>query len=943
MRKLVRFSSILLLAAVLFSCKHNTSYEESESQGISGQQAEKQADKADDYVTVNLSVNKSAREAFVPDEDSGKNYSFDLTGYLDGSKELKNIWHWDNFDAISGSEFQIKRGNWELILTASAGDYNDYTKEYTVYPVLKGTCTKNITKAETIPFTLEKIADSEAPGEYFMYLHFPKSENWAISASIKDLATLSSLEDEYYNPILKKDSDEFAEIHGKLPAGEYKLGVKFVYKSGSLEMTSVVPIFIVIAPGCQTHGDIFLDSEKLNVAHPIYYADYDAVKGNYSLPEGFPTVFTSYASEDLPTPTRTDSDNYAFVGWFTDGGFRSDSKLVKTPLYTDNGEFELVLYPKWVAKTSPYFSLEDKEGINFVLSDDCKALFENGKATSMQYFVKNTETGFELNAWFDKAAVIEMNYEWNYPFVNNGTDYEAYLNIGDVTVTERLGITPETGIGEDEHFYDEADFELDENGILHITNIPEYIDYENDESFKEQYIIAIWEGAGWDDSPIWRDNNVWDDFQKTSLDFDLTPWLDEHRLYGKPFMTLCSRDYWYKGKKYSMGFGSPVFTYGDLDHVYFYDSYGEFLENNWGVRYFDVKRVDTVTPVEIKEDSITFTFSKDIPDDGSSKENIQVVQTALRMEDGKRYKVSYKVKAPEGSISSMLWDDKTSVSLSNGSGCNSLENTEEEMMVTTYDPIKDGPKNVTILFFPRKKGTYSITDLTVTEAESVTVKFMNGDEVWETVVTYEGMGTENGLSVEKPYKSGYTFTGWYSDTELTTKVNYITKDTTTLYAGFEVEKNDKPQENSGTENSGTESNMTTTTYYSCEAATKTVTYLFDSKGTLTGKKDSSGNDATIEDGDQTAADLLFIKFVVCNNGLYTSLIMGGTETVVSGSDLASYYTWEYDKTDETITLSAAGSTALTVSTDKNGNLIATMDSVTYKFDSPDSVTVTPEP
>ena len=44
MRKLVRFSSILLLAAVLFSCKQNVNYDGLKSQEIQSQQTEKQAD-----------------------------------------------------------------------------------------------------------------------------------------------------------------------------------------------------------------------------------------------------------------------------------------------------------------------------------------------------------------------------------------------------------------------------------------------------------------------------------------------------------------------------------------------------------------------------------------------------------------------------------------------------------------------------------------------------------------------------------------------------------------------------------------------------------------------------------------------------------------------------------------------------------------------------------
>ena len=121
MRKLVRFSSILLLAAVLFSCKQNVNYDGLKSQEIQGQQTEKQADnQADDYVTVKLDVSKAAREAFVPGEDSGRFLSYKLTGYFNGSKNLTEIMQWDNYDSIKGSEFSIRRGNWDLTLTATA-------------------------------------------------------------------------------------------------------------------------------------------------------------------------------------------------------------------------------------------------------------------------------------------------------------------------------------------------------------------------------------------------------------------------------------------------------------------------------------------------------------------------------------------------------------------------------------------------------------------------------------------------------------------------------------------------------------------------------------------------------------------------------------------------------------------------------------------------------
>ena len=783
MRKLVRLSSILLLAAVLFSCKQHLSYEEPKSQEIQEQQIEKQADnKSSDYVTVKLSVNNAAREAFIPDADGCKNYFFTLTGSLEGAKEPTEIAHWDNFDSIQGSEFQIKRGKWDLTLTANAGDYNETTKEYKVYPVLAGTCSKTITKAETISFKLEKIPDTEAPGEYYISLHYPKSEYWTISATIKDLATLNALDDKY-NPTIKKESEEYTQIHGKLPAGEYKLGVKFVYKSGTLEMTSAVPVYIVIAPGCQTHGEILLDSNKLNMAHPINYVGYDAAKGNYSLPEGFPTVYSSYESFELPTPTRTDSDNYAFVGWFTDENLSYGSKIEKTPIYNENSEYELKIYPKWHTLTSPYFSIEDKEGINFVLSDSCKDLFDKGKASSMQYFVRNEETGLELNVWFGTADMIKMNYEWNYPFIDNGTSYEVWLNIGDVEATEALSITPKTGIGEDKEFYKSTDYELDENGVLHITNIPDYKDYsDTDPDFEESYVIQIWKGESWSDNPEWGDQYTWGDLTERSVDIDLIPYLEKCQLYGKPFMTNCGRDYWYKGKKYSIGFGSPTFTYGDLAHAYFYEYLVKELDKNWEVKYFDTYKIDSVIASDITDDSIKFNLLKDT-NGSNSEEMIQVVLGGFELEDKKVYKISYKVKAPEEGISSVLWDDNEMTTLCGSGGKNSLEDEFEEVSYVTREAIENGPGSGTILFFPYRKGTYYIKDVSVTEAAPVTVKLMNGTELWETIETYEGTGTEYNFS--SPYKNGYTFTGWYSDAALKNKVKNITKDTTTLYAGFE--------------------------------------------------------------------------------------------------------------------------------------------------------------
>lgn len=66
-------------------------------------------------------------------------------------------------------------------------------------------------------------------------------------------------------------------------------------------------------------------------------------------------------------------------------------------------------------------------------------------------------------------------------------------------------------------------------------------------------------------------------------------------------------------------------------------------------------------------------------------------------------------------------------------------------------------------------------------AKEVSVKLMDGSKTIDTVKTYAGEETS---SFTAPEKSGYIFTGWYSDSNLTNPVTTISSDTTILYARY---------------------------------------------------------------------------------------------------------------------------------------------------------------
>ena len=70
---------------------------------------------------------------------------------------------------------------------------------------------------------------------------------------------------------------------------------------------------------------------------------------------------------------------------------------------------------------------------------------------------------------------------------------------------------------------------------------------------------------------------------------------------------------------------------------------------------------------------------------------------------------------------------------------------------------------------------------TTWKKKKVTVSFMDGEDVINTVSAYVGTSVS---SFDVPTKEGYKFNGWYTDSELTTGVYELQNDVTTLYAGW---------------------------------------------------------------------------------------------------------------------------------------------------------------
>ncbi len=72
-------------------------------------------------------------------------------------------------------------------------------------------------------------------------------------------------------------------------------------------------------------------------------------------------------------------------------------------------------------------------------------------------------------------------------------------------------------------------------------------------------------------------------------------------------------------------------------------------------------------------------------------------------------------------------------------------------------------------------------DSTTWQKKKVTISFMDGEDVINTVSAYVGTSVS---SFDVPTKEGYKFNGWYTDSELTSKVYEVQNDVTTLYAGW---------------------------------------------------------------------------------------------------------------------------------------------------------------
>ena len=541
MKKLVRITAFLFLLAGLFSCKNSADLIE-------------KAEESEGFVTVSIPDVSFGREAFVPDTSAYEDYSFVLSGSY-GSEPQKVIKEWGNYKSMTGSEFILRTGVWSFTLTANkvtqkAGSNTEY-----ITPVLSGSVRKDLKdNTETLTFNLNQVEDCELDGYYSITLDFPKSDFWKISAFILDPKTNETLE---YNPNITKTSDSVT-LSGEVPAGNYKMNVKFVYQSPNHTFASPtkIPVFFVVASDCTTSGSSSVTFSQLNMNVPIYYAGSDT---EYTLPTSAPTSFSPKNSITLPTPTRS---GYVFGGWYTTPDYSDGSRIEKTPVAANDSdiEAELALYAKWLKTTSSQYSviIEDgtkAEGLTIKLSDATLNAITDPDAAFM-FHINNPQNGGKWELWIQKKNVTgdAYNGQYNFPFVNKNTQYECWVEIPDQE-SDVLAATPTSGKGE--NLFDKPVFELGNDGILHVTNIPTKLPTFG----TQKYIFQIW------DSPDWGNNKCVtqlesDSITGTTFDYDLNDILKEYKLYGKEFVINSYYNFWYNNLTYAIDFDSPVFTCG---------------------------------------------------------------------------------------------------------------------------------------------------------------------------------------------------------------------------------------------------------------------------------------------------------------------------------------------------------------------------------------------
>ena len=553
MKKLVRITAFLFLLAGLFSCKNSADLIE-------------KAEESEGFVTVSIPDVSFGREAFVPDTSAYEDYSFVLSGAY-GTESQKVIKEWGSYKSMAGSEFILKAGVWSFTLTANKVTQKAGSSDEYIIPVLSGTIRKQLDKAETLNFNLNQVEDCELNGYYNINLAFPKSDFWEISAFILDPKTNETLT---YNPAVTKTSDSVT-LSGEVPAGNYKMNVKFVYKyqDGSVASPSKIPVFFVVASDCTTSGSTKVTFSQLNMQVPIYYAGSDS---EYTLPDSAPKSFSPKSSITLPTVTRS---GYTFGGWYTTSDFSTGTKIEKTPVVANDSDIEalqeLVLYPKWRKTSSTQYSMVSEDGsknkgFTFAISEEAIAAAKTLKP-NFEFWIRNTETGERYQNWFTYDDVASYDYKYNFPFVEAGTEYEVWIAVNGSN-TDELSITPTTGLGEKYINGGRPAFTINDDGIVHGENVPTLEDklYES-----RKYEFQVWAAQMSDYL-----DGVYDiqDVPNGIVDVDLSSILKQFKLYGKEFVFHPYCWFSYNGYRYQMMFGDREFICGNEIQNYLSDDSG---------------------------------------------------------------------------------------------------------------------------------------------------------------------------------------------------------------------------------------------------------------------------------------------------------------------------------------------------------------------------------
>ncbi len=685
MRKLGRITAVLFLLATLFSCNLGSAYKDvndspSKKPDVNG------TDNTAELVVVKIPAVNLGRTAFTPDTSVYEDYSFVLSGYYDGAETLRVIKEWNNYDSMIGSEFVIKKGSWRFVLTANKVDYidDDFENPY-IIPVLLGESKEAMTIEEPteLAFSLSQIKDCELNGFYNFTLDFPKSDYWTVNASVLDAKTSQVLD---YNPtvVMSKEGDS-VNIYGALPGGNYKINVKFVYRSPTLDFASPskYPVFVVVAPDCMTSGHDRVSYSQLNMQIPINYVGLD----EYNLPATYPASFSPKEEDSvaLPLPTR---DGYDFKGWFVATEDEKYRKITTTPVYEDGDVAEeLVLYPRWIKSSSTQYSLiaedgTDNKGITFVISDETIESVRDPK-DSYEFCIRNPETWEESRNWFYNEDVTPYDYKYNFPFVEAGTEYEVWININGVS-SDVLVITPTTGLGEEYIYCRKPDFTIDENGIVYGENIPT-LDNELYEAKKYEFQLWVSGMAEYIDG-IYNIETLPDG--KCKLDFASI--LRKHKLYGKDFVFHSYCWFMYNGYRYQMLFGDRIFNCGNEIQNYLSDIEGTVSEAQ--ISYVSANPTDRGVKFEasvLKGTAIIFAVTE-------KASGIQMVRDWVKEDDwnkcaivypfveaGKEYEFNLKVTQSDYT----LYEKDFTVTATGGLGEFKIENADDYDVELTDDKV----------------------------------------------------------------------------------------------------------------------------------------------------------------------------------------------------------------------------------------------------------------